>query len=46
MAKQKQKMPSPGYVGRIGNAGSQKVEAPFAAKTKAKGTVTKDKNRD
>lgn len=46
MAKQKQKMPPMGYAGRIGNAGSQKVEAPFAATSKAKGTVTKDKNRD
>ena len=30
-----------GYSGRIGNAGSQKVEAPFAQKSTAKGTVKK-----
>lgn len=30
-----------GYSGRIGNAGSQKVEAPFAPKATAKGTVKK-----
>ena len=34
--------PNPmGYAGRIGNAGSQKVEAPFAQKSAAKGTVKK-----
>ena len=33
-----------GYTGRIGNAGSQKVEAPFGRKSSAKGTVTKAKN--
>ena len=32
-----------GYAGRIGNAGSQKVEGPFAQKSSAKGTVTKPK---
>lgn len=32
-----------GYAGRIGNAGSQKVEAPFGQKTKAHGSVTKSK---
>lgn len=32
-----------GYAGKIGNSGSQKVDAPFAAKPKAKGTVTKNK---
>ncbi len=32
-----------GYAGRIGNAGSQKVEAPFGPKSSAKGTVTKAK---
>jgi hypothetical protein len=30
-----------GYSGKIGNAGSQKVEAPFAQKSTAKGTVKK-----
>lgn len=30
-----------GYAGKIKNTGSQKVEAPFAAKTTAKGTVKK-----
>ena len=30
-----------GYAGKIKNTGSQKVEAPFASKTKAKGTVKK-----
>lgn len=39
MAK-KQKGPMD-YSGRIGNAGSQKVEAPFAQKSTAKGTVKK-----
>jgi len=33
---------NPSYTGRIGNAGSQKVTAPFAQKTKAKGSVTKN----
>lgn len=32
-----------GYAGRIGNAGSQKVEAPYGQKSTAKGTVTKVK---
>ena len=34
-----------GYAGKIGNSGSQKVEAPFAAKPKAKGTVIKNKEK-
>ncbi|HMM05256.1 MAG TPA: hypothetical protein PKD52_01065 [Clostridiales bacterium] len=33
-----------GYSGKIGNAGSQKVEAPFAPKATAKGTVKKGKD--
>lgn len=32
------------YSGRIGNAGAQKVEAPFAQKSTAKGTVKKDED--
>ena len=32
-----------GYAGKIGNGGAQKVDAPFAAKSQAKGTVTKNK---
>lgn len=35
------KMKNCGYAGKIKNTGSQKVEAPFASKTKAKGTVKK-----
>lgn len=35
-----------GYSGKIGNAGSQKVEAPFAPKATAKGTVKKGKDLD
>ncbi len=35
-----------GYSGRIGNAGSQKVEAPFAQKSTAKGTVKKGEDRN
>ena len=31
------------YAGKIGNTGSQKVEAPYAVKTKAKGSVIKEK---
>lgn len=34
------------YAGRIGNTGSQKVEAPFASKTKAKGSVIKNKEKE
>lgn len=34
-------MKNTGYAGRIGNAGSQKVEAPFASAKKAKGKVAK-----
>lgn len=30
-----------GYTGKIGNAGSQKVNAPYPGKSTAKGTVTK-----
>lgn len=30
-----------GYAGKIKNTGSQMVQAPFASKTTAKGTVTK-----
>lgn len=30
-----------GYSGKINNAGSQKVEAPFAQKSTVKGTVKK-----
>lgn len=30
-----------GYNGKIGNAGSQKVEAPYTSKSTVKGTVTK-----
>lgn len=35
-----------GYAGKIGNAGSQKVEAPFAAKKTAHGKVQKGDLRD
>ena len=35
-----------GYAGKIGNAGSQKVEAPFKATKSAKGKVQKGKLRD
>lgn len=31
------------YAGKIGNSGSQKVEAPFASEKKAKGSVMKEK---
>lgn len=34
------------YNGRIGNHGSQKVEAPFGQKTKAKGSVIKNKEKE
>lgn len=34
-------MANDGYKGKIGNAGSQKVEAPYKAETAVKGTVTK-----
>ena len=33
------------YAGKIGHSGSQKVEAPFASEKKAKGTVTKVKEK-
>ena len=35
-----------GYAGKIGNAGSQKVEAPFKATKSAKGKVQKGDLRD
>ncbi|MGI5874034.1 MAG: hypothetical protein ACOX8R_05170 [Bacillota bacterium] len=34
-----------GYSGRIGNAGSQKVNAPFAAVKTAKGKVIKNSGK-
>lgn len=34
-------MSNNGYAGKIGNAGSQKVEAPFPAKKTAKGKTQK-----
>ena len=37
-------MANQGYSGRIGNAGSQKVEAPFKTGKKASGTVHKGGN--
>ena len=33
------------YAGKIGHSGSQKVEAPFASEKKAKGSVTKVKEK-
>lgn len=39
-------MANQGYAGKIGNAGSQKVEAPFSAKKTAKGKVQKGNLRD
>lgn len=38
-------MKTTGYSGKIGNSGSQKVEAPFASEKKAKGKVTKVKEK-
>lgn len=35
---------SKSYAGKIGNAGSQKVEAPFSSAKKAKGKVVKNKD--
>ncbi len=34
-------MANQGYAGKIGNAGSQSVKAPFSSKKTAKGTVQK-----
>lgn len=41
-----ERMGNQGYAGKIGNAGSQKVEAPFGAKKTAKGAVHKGDLRD